>query len=103
MQDSASVQRGVPLFWYYNLNRELRDYDPAIVVSPGLAVLSLFVPIVGLVSIYNTGGRIRRAQTLAGATSSASGGLGVVLCFVFGLYLPYYSSQANAVWQAPRS
>jgi hypothetical protein len=97
----ALVTLGIyALFWYYNLNRELRDYDSSIRVDPALAVLSLFVPIVGLISIYNTGGRIRQAQTLAGVAPTASGGIGLVLSFVFGLYLPYYNSQSNAVWIA---
>jgi Domain of unknown function (DUF4234) len=88
------------LFWYYNLNRELRDYDESISVRPGLAVLSLFVPVVFWVSIYNTGARIRHAQTLAGVAPTASGGVGVLLTFFFSLYLPYYSSEANRVWRS---
>jgi hypothetical protein len=87
------------LFWYYNTNRELRDYDSSIKVKPGLAVLSLFVPIVGLVSIYNTGKRIAQAQAIAGLPSRASGILGVVLAFVIALEVPYYISNANAVWR----
>jgi hypothetical protein len=86
--------------WYYKINKELRDYDSSIVVKPGLALLSLFVPIVGLVSIYNTGKRIRQAQTIAGIAPSASGLLGLVLYFVFGLWLPYYNSNNNKVWRA---
>ena len=89
------------LFWYYNLNRELRDYDRSITVRPGLAVLSLFVPVVGFVSIYNTGGRIRQAQTLAGILPTTSGGIGVLLSIFFALDLPHYSAQANTVWTAP--
>jgi len=88
------------LFWYYNVNKELRNFDPSIKVSPGIAVLALFVPIVNLVSIYNTGGRIRQAQVLAGATPVASGLVGVLLAFVIGLDLPYYNAQANHAWRA---
>jgi len=87
------------LFWYYNTNRELRDYDSSITVKPGLAVLSLFIPIVGLVSIYNTGKRIAQAQGIAGSPARASGGLGVVLAFILALEVPYYISNTNAVWQ----
>src|SRR3954451_20925451 len=46
------------LFWYHHTNRELRDFDSSIVVKPGLAVLALFIPIVGWFSIYNPGKRI---------------------------------------------
>ena len=88
------------LFWYYRVNSELRNFDRSISVKPGLAVLSLFIPIVGLVSIYNTGHRIRQAQAIAGAQQSASGLVGVLLAFVFALYLPYYNSQANQAWMA---
>jgi len=88
------------LFWYYNVNKELRDFDSSINVRPGLAVLSLFVPIVNLVSIYNTGGRIRQAQSVAGAAPMASGVIGLLLAFVIGLDLPYYNSQANHAWRA---
>jgi uncharacterized membrane protein len=87
------------LFWYHNINREVRDYDPSISVRPLLAVISLFIPIVGLVSIFNTGNRIRQAQATAGAAPEASGLLGLILSFFVALVLPYYSSQLNKVWQ----
>lgn len=88
------------LFWYYNTNRELRDYDSSIEVNPGLAVLSLFIPIVGLISIYNTGKRIGQAQGIAGLPVSASPILGLILAFFAALYVPYYIVNTNAVWQA---
>ncbi len=88
------------LFWYYRVNKELRNFDKSISVKPGLAVVCLFVPIIGLVSIYNTGKRIRQAQAIAGSHPSASGVIGVLLTFVFALYLPYYNSQANDAWAA---
>jgi hypothetical protein len=88
------------LFWYYNTNRELRDYDSRIVVSPGLAVLALLVPIVNWFSVYNTGKRIRQAQQIAGVPVTASGGIGVLLTFVFGFWVPYYVSQVNGPWES---
>jgi hypothetical protein len=88
------------LFWYHNINRELRDYDPSVKVKPGLAVLSLFIPLVGLVSIYNTGNRIRQAQATSGGAPEASGLLGLLASIVFALNVPYYSAQLNRVWRA---
>jgi len=88
------------LFWYHHINRELRDYDPSVRVKPGLAVLSLFIPIVGLVSMYNTGDRIRQAQTTSGVSPEASGLLGLLGSIILALNVPYYSAQLNRVWQA---
>ena len=87
------------LFWYFNINRELRDYDPAVKVTPVWAVVSLFIPIVGLISVYNTGNRIRQAQSTAGAPAEASGLLGLIASIFFVLDIPYYNSQLNNVWQ----
>jgi uncharacterized membrane protein HdeD (DUF308 family) len=86
------------LFWYYNINRELRDYDPAVRVEPILAVVCLFIPIVGLVSIYNTGNRIRQAQNTSGSVPECSGVIGVIASIFLVLDIPYYSSQLNRVW-----
>jgi hypothetical protein len=88
------------LVWYHHTNKELRDYDPSIAVNPGLAVLSLFVPIVNWVSIYNTGKRIAQAQGTAGVPPTSSGGVGVLLSLVLALFIPYYVAQANMVWEA---
>ena len=68
--------------------------------SSPLAVLALFLPIVGLFSVYNTGKRIHQAQTIAGIPADASGVLGVVLTFVIALWTPYYIAKANDVWEA---
>ena len=61
--------------------------------------MSLFIPIVGLISIYNTGNRIRQAQTTAGGPPEASGLLGLIASIFLVLDIPYYSSQLNKVWQ----
>jgi ABC-type proline/glycine betaine transport system permease subunit len=85
-------------YWYYKINRELRDYHASIQVKPGLAVLALFVPIAGWVSIYNTGTRIGQAQQLAGLGSQCSGVLGLVASWFFGLHTIYFQGQLNRVW-----
>ena len=88
------------LVWYHHTNKELKEYDSTIVVSPGVAVVALLVPVVNWFSVFNTGKRIQQAQQTAGIPASVSPGLGVVLTFVLGLYLPYYISQTNAVWES---
>ena len=97
----ALVTLGIyALFWYHHTNKELRDYDPTIEVSPGWAVVCLFIPVVYWVSVYNTGKRIAQAQGTAGIPRTSSGAIGVLLTFVLGLWLPYYISQANTVWES---
>jgi len=86
------------LVWYHKINRELRDFHPSIQVDPVLALLAMFVPIVNLVSMYQTGKRIAQAQQLAGLEPSCSGGLGLLAWFVCGLNAVYYQSQLNRVW-----
>ncbi|MCZ2527937.1 DUF4234 domain-containing protein [Streptomyces sp. HB2AG] len=96
------------LVWYYKINRELRDFDPSIKSSPGVSLLAitlggvLIVP--PFVSLANTAGRIRRAQSLAGQAESCSGLVGILLCFVFGTTPIYYQGALNQVWKgsAPR-
>jgi len=90
------------LVWHYKINRELRDFHPAIKVDPALAVLSMFVPIAGFVSVYNTGNRIAQAQQLSGSAEKCSGVLGVVGCFILGLNALYYQSQLNGLWASRR-
>lgn len=90
------------LVWYYKVNRELRDFDPTIEVKPGLAVLAMFVPIAGWVSIVHTGKRIAHAQQSAGLPATCSGGVGLLLTFFFGLYTLYYQGHLNKLWEAGR-
>ena len=50
-----------------------------------------------LVSTYNTGKTIAAAQRSAGLVASCSGGIGVLLVFVFGLQSLYYQVQLNKI------
>ena len=79
---------------------QLAQSNATILDATGLAVLSLFVPIVGFISIYNTGNRIRQAQATSGGAPEASGLLGILGSIVLALNVPYYSAQLNRVWHA---
>jgi hypothetical protein len=91
------------LWWYYEVNRELRDYDERIHVQPGVALMAqlfgwiLLVP--PIVSYVKTGGRIAQAQRLAGSTERCSGLVGLLLSLI-GFGSVYYQSQINKVWDA---
>ena len=87
------------LVWYYKVNTELKNFSPSIQVNPGLAVLSLFVPVVSLVSIYNTGKRVQQAQAAAGMQPTTSPVIGLLLgWFIYG-HSFYYQDALNTVWQ----
>lgn len=91
------------LYWYYQVNREAREYEPSVDVRPGVAVVAVTVG--GLlivppwVSIFKTGRRIAQTQQAAGVPERCSGLLGLVLVLVFDLWVVYYQSQLNKVWE----
>ncbi len=92
------------LWWYYTVNRELRDFDHQIDVQPGLSLCALLFGgftfgIVTLVSIARTGGRIATGQRLVGSRNRCSAVVGVLL-FLIGFGIVYYQSQINKVWDA---
>lgn len=89
------------LVWYYKIHREMAEFDrrrQVPVAGPMLVLLLLgWTFIAPLVSYYNTGNRIRNAQRAAGLPASCSGGVGVLLMFVFGLGTLYFQSELNKV------
>jgi hypothetical protein len=86
------------IYWWFQVNQELRDYLGDDEIRPGLSVLAMYIPIANVVSLVRGGGRIRRAQEAAGIEPRCSGWLGLVLTPLFAMNLPYYQSQLNAVW-----
>lgn len=89
--------------WYYKVNRELKEYDSEIKVSPGKAVLTLmfgiFLIVPPFISIYNTGKRIAQAQRTAGLDSQVNPVVGLILVFVGGLHALYYQAALNKIWE----
>ena len=65
------ITLGIYFFvWYYKVNREARDFDPRIEVSPGVSVIAVLfgwiIIVPPFVSIYRTGERIATMQRSAG-------------------------------------
>lgn len=94
------------MVWYFKVNRELRDYNGQIEVSPGLALCNVTIiapftlSISAIVSFVRTGGRITRAMSFAGA-GTCSGAAGILLqVLLFGTGVCYYQSRLNRVWAA---
>ena len=88
------------IYWWYQLNRELRDYLRDDSIRPGIALLAMFVPIANLVTLWRGGTRIRRAQELAGLEPTCRSWIGLVLAGFAALNIPYHQAQLNRVWAA---
>ena len=104
------------LFWYYFVNRELRDFGRAsaesgesrIHVNPWISLLAvtfgwlLIIP--PFISMFRTFSRIRTAQDVADVGPKASPGIGLLLFFIalifFPVEVPYAQINLNRVWRA---
>jgi Domain of unknown function (DUF4234) len=99
-------------FWWYFINREMRDFGRArntdLGQSPGNSVLAvslgalIIVPLV--VSEWRTSERIQRTQEVAGVASPAMGPLIFILLFLIGPVGIWYSQrELNKAWEAQAS
>ncbi|MFL5798891.1 MAG: DUF4234 domain-containing protein [Actinomycetota bacterium] len=89
--------------WYYKINKEARDYLGDDTIKPGISVLAVLLGwilllIPPIVSILNTGKRIRRMQEHAGLQDTISPGVGLLLFFVARLDSPYQQEHLNRIW-----
>jgi hypothetical protein len=106
----VGVWLGLPLItlgiysyvWIYKANDEARRFLGDESIKPGLSVLAFFpgaiLIVPPFVAVYRLGKRIARMEEASGSPSRASGGLGLLLIFVFSLYSLYYQSHLNALW-----
>jgi hypothetical protein len=111
-----------PWYWYYSINRELRDLgrarnapqlgdNPAVsLVAVTFGALLLLIP--SFISIYRTGKRIQEAQDLVGQPQHMNGWLAFALFAVFDFYyvlLPvpgplcsaFFQDALNSIWRTP--
>ena len=96
-------------FWWYYINRELRDYGKAkgtdeLGTSPGKSVLAItlgaLVIVPAILSLINTFQRMQKAQRLAGV-EVLNGWIGLVLYLVLSpAFFGYMQSGLNNVWRA---
>ena len=92
------------LYWYYKINSEIKKHDPSQDISPILAVLAIFIPIVNLVSLYNTANRIKMMQKVDGTNDLISPGVALLWLFVPFLGYPVYIQSAlNNHWHEHRN
>jgi hypothetical protein len=95
-------------YWWYQINRELRDYGRAkntdeLGTSPGNSLLAVtlgaLIIVPALVSMYRGFKRVQEAQRLTGI-EPLNGWIGLILFFVFSPALyAYMQSGLNSVWE----
>src|SRR5215216_2239827 len=94
------------VFWYYFVNRELRDFGRArgddLGDSPGKSVLAVtlgaLIIVPAIISIVHTGQRIQKAQRLAGVEPQLNGWLAVVMGLVIApVMYAYFQYELNKV------
>jgi Domain of unknown function (DUF4234) len=97
------------VFWWYYINRELRDYGKAkgtaeLGTSPGKSVLAItlgaLIIVPAILSVIHTFQRVQKAQQLAGV-EVLNGWIGLVLYLVISpAFFGYMQSGLNNVWKA---
>jgi hypothetical protein len=98
------------IFWYYFINREMRDLGRAkgaeaeLGESPGKSVLAVtlgaLIIVPAVISVINTGKRIQAAERLSGVEPQMNGWLAVVMgILITPVLYAYEQSELNKVWQ----
>ena len=99
-------------YWWYQINRELRDYGRAkstdeLGTSPGKSLLAVtlgaLVIVPALVSTYRGFKRVQAAQRLNGI-EELNGWIGLILYVILTpAFFSYVQSGLNGVWQKERT
>jgi 4-amino-4-deoxy-L-arabinose transferase-like glycosyltransferase len=99
-------------FWWYYLNREMRDFGRARGVdlgqNPGNSVLAVtlgaLIIIPAIVSMWTTSDRIQRTEETAGVDRPASGPIIFILLLLIGpVGIWYAQNELNKAWRAQAS
>jgi hypothetical protein len=100
------------VFWWYFINREMRDLGRArntdLGESPGNSVLALtlgaLVIVPALVTLWTTSGRIEKAQEAVGMDRRVTGPIVFILLLLIGpVGIWYAQSELNKAWDAQGS
>jgi hypothetical protein len=96
------------VFWWYFINREMRDFGRArntdLGESPGNSVLALtlgaLIIVPALVTLWRTSDRIQRSQETAGVERGANGPIIFILLLLIGpVGIWYAQSELNKAWE----
>ena len=97
------------VFWWYYINREMRDFGRArgtdLGQNPGNSVLAItlgaLIIIPAIVTLWTTSDRIQRTQEVAGAHRPASGPIIFILLILIGpVGIWYAQRELNKAWTA---
>jgi hypothetical protein len=97
------------VFWWYYLNREMRDFGRArgtdLGQNPGNSVLAItlgaLIIVPAIVTLWTTTDRIQRTQETAGVESPAAGPIIFVLLLLIGPVGVWYAQhELNKAWTA---
>ena len=98
------------IFWYYYINREMRDLGRAhntdeLGDSPGMSVLAVtlgaLIIVPAVISVIHTFQRIQAAQRLNGVEPQANGWLGLIMALLISpVFYAYEQAELNKAWRA---
>lgn len=98
------------IFWYYFVNREMRDFGSArgtteCGTSPGTSVVAItlgaFIIVPPFVSIYKSFKRLNATSDQAGAGEGFDAGLGLLLwLFISPIAMYIFQMKLNEAWRA---
>ena len=97
------------VFWWYYINREMRDFGRArgtdLGQNPGNSVLAItlgaLIIVPAIVTLWTTPDRIQRTQETAGVERPASGPIIFILLLLIGpVGIWYAQSELNKAWTA---
>ena len=100
------------VFWWYFINREMRDLGRArnrdLGQSPGQSVLAItlgaLIIVPALVTLWRTSARIESSQEAVGLGNRVSGPIIFILLLLIGpVGIWYAQSELNKAWEAQRS
>jgi hypothetical protein len=100
------------VFWWYFINREMRDFGRArgtdLGQNPGNSVLALtlgaLIIVPALITLWTTSDRIQRTQEAAGVERSASGPVIFILLLLIGPVGVWYAQhELNKAWREQAS
>ena len=100
------------VFWWYFINREMRDLGRArnrdLGQSPGESVLAItlgaLIIVPALVTLWRTSARIESSQEAVGLSNRASGPIIFILLLLIGpVGIWYAQTELNKAWEAQRS